>query len=364
MQAIAPEISAMKKALIIRPGAIGDVILTTPFIRALKKANPGLQIDYLAAPFPAKALLGNPYLSRVIVFDKNELKKGGPFATIINTLKYYLYLRKQRYDVVFDLFGNMRTAVIALFTGARHRIGFTFRVRKHLYTIKVKPDPKPKYNVWYHLDLLKALQVPDDGDRTDFVVSPESEKKAAEFFRAFNPEGRPVIGLNPSGTWPTKRWPLKRFAELAIMLSVDMPQYLMLVLWGPGEKEQAAEIVKLSGLNGKIAIAPETSLNEMAAVISSLKVLVTNDGGPKHIASARGVPTVTVFGPTNSRSWNEENDPAHPAVTSKESCAPCDRTQCEDYGIKCMESIKAEEVLEKLKKVIEFIDKGEQHGRA
>ncbi len=353
-----PDIREVKKILVIRPGAIGDVILTTPFVRALKKSNPNIEIDYIAAPFPAKALEGNPYINRVIVFDKNELKKGGPFATIINTIRFYMSLRKQNYDVVFDLFGNMRTAVMSFFTGSKHRVGFTFRIRKYLYTVKVKPDSVPKYNVWYHMDLLKALNIPDDGDSTDFFISPESDNKAREFMKVFNPELKPVIGLNPSGTWPTKRWPLKRFAELAVMISKELPEYRMLVFWGPGEEEYAGEIVRLSGIKDRIGVIPRTSLNEMAAILKRLEVLITNDGGPKHIASALKVPTITLFGPTNSNSWNEKNDLLHPAVVSPEKCAPCDKISCEEFGTRCMENITASDVMNKLIEIRKVIAGG------
>jgi len=342
------ELSKIKKVLIIRPGAIGDVLLTTPFIRALKKALPEAVIDYAAAPFPAKILEGNPYLSNVIVFDKNKYKDAGFIGKNINDLKFYLSLAKNKYDLVFDLFGNLRSALMAFFSGARYRAGFTFRVRKHLYNIKVKPAQDPMYNVHYHTQLLTAIGIPEDGEELDFII-PESEKaKAAQFINTVK-SGGPVIGINPSGTWPTKRWPEEKFGELAGLILNGIKGSSVIVLWGPGEQHMAEKVLKNCPVKQGIIIAPQTSLKELAALIGQMDVLVTNDGAPKHIAVAVKTPAVTVFGPTNSISWNPRDNPYYPAVASALSCAPCDKTQCPDRDIECMKKISAADVFEAVK---------------
>lgn len=344
------DLSKIKKVLIIRPGAIGDVLLTTPFIRALKKALPGAVIDYVAAPFPAKILEGNPYLSNVIVFDKNRYKNENFIVKNINDLKFYSSLAKNKYDLVFDLFGNLRSALMAFLSGARYRVGFTFRVRKYLYNIKVKPAQDPMYNVHYHTQLLAAVGIPEDGEELDFKISESEKDKAGQFINTIK-NGGPVIGLNPSGTWPTKRWPEEKFGELAGLILDGIKQSCVIVLWGPGEQHMAEKVLKNCPVKQGIIMAPQTSLKELAALIGQMDVLVTNDGAPKHISVAMKTPTVTIFGPTNSISWNPCNSPYYPAVVSALNCAPCDKTQCPDKDIECMKKISAAEVFEAVKKL-------------
>jgi lipopolysaccharide heptosyltransferase II len=347
------DLKKVKKVLIIRPGAIGDVLLTTASVRALKKACPDAVIDYLVAPFASKVLEGNPNISRLILFEKNRLKKAPLFVRIIEDFRFYMSLRKGGYDLVFDLFGNLRTALMSFFTGAADRVGFTFRGRKYFYTIKVKPDSNPKYNVYYHLDLFGAVGIPPDGGLLDLIIGQKDRDAVAGFIAKVKGTG-PVIGLNPSGTWATKRWPVKKFAALGNIILERMPDARLVIIWGPGERHMAEEIFKGidAGKQGGVFIAPETTIKQSGALISLFDVMVTNDGAPKHIAVAVGTPTVTIFGPTNNVSWNASGDPLHTAVVSRETCAPCDKTACPEYNIKCMNNIKEEEVFEAVKKIL------------
>ncbi|HRU39421.1 MAG TPA: glycosyltransferase family 9 protein, partial [Candidatus Goldiibacteriota bacterium] len=185
-----PDLKNVRRVLIIRTRAIGDVILTTPFIRAVKKAMPQAEIDYLVEPFAEPALRGNPNLSNIFTIKrqaikkdppnvrqlrKNELKKRGFFAKMIQTADLYRTLISRKYDIVFDLWGNLRTAFLAFITGAKTRVGFNFRGRKYFYNFRVEPDIRPKYNVYYHMDLLKPLGIPEDGPQTEFFTSQEDE---------------------------------------------------------------------------------------------------------------------------------------------------------------------------------------------
>lgn len=363
------DLSKVKKVLIIRPRAIGDVVLTTPFIRALRKALPQAQIDYVVEPFASKALEGNPHLNNIYVFDrhkmkkepaniraikKNTLKKTGPFAKMVNNIIFYIKLRAQRYDLTFDLWGNLRTALMSFLTGARYRVGFTFRGRKYFYNYRVEPDPQAKYNAWYHMDLLKAAGIPDDGQQTEFYLDAAAEKFASEFYeQAGVKPWEKVIGLNGAGSWATKRWPEKKLSAVCAMILEKIPGSRVLVLWGPGEKEMAQAIIDgATSQKGRVLLAPQTDLKQLGAVLKRLDGLVTNDGGPGHIAVALGVPSVTVFGPTNYKSWAPAGDPLHSVVFSKVACAPCDKMECPEKGIICMESVSETEVFAALQDLL------------
>jgi ADP-heptose:LPS heptosyltransferase len=365
------DLTKVRRILIIRARAIGDVILTTPFIRAIKKALPNAEIDFLVEPFAEPALRGNPYLHNIIIFKryspekelpavkfmrKNELKNDGFFVKIIDTVKFYMMLRDRKYDLVFDLWGNLRTALLGFLTGARYRAGFNFRGRKYFYNIRVEPDVPPKYNVYYHMDLLKPLGIPEDGEQTDFFTGKEDEKYASDFLDSTGVNDKDkLVGVNAMGSWATKRWPPEKFSALADAIMSEYKDVRIILIWGPGELDSTQKIkdgVKTD--KTRVFMAPETSIKQMGALIAGLGLLVTNDGAPKHIAVAVGTPSVTVYGPTNYRSWGPAANPAHAAVYSRLDCAPCDKMDCGDRAIECMKKVEVSEVFEAVKKVMAY----------
>lgn len=365
--------AAIRRILIIKPRAIGDVILTTPFIRALKKNMPQAKIDFMIEPFAAPVIEGNPNINKIILMHrhknpakelaavrnmrKNELKKQNPFVRMIEAVLFHLKLRAGNYDLVFDLWGNMRTAIAAWLSGAPHRVGFDFRGRKYFYSLAVKRDITPKYNALFQMDLLKAAGIQDDGVRTEIFTSTEDEKFAESFFSDFAGKA-PFIGINALGSWPAKRWPAEKFAETAGLFVRRKTGCRIFMIWGPGEKEHALKTVSLMGKAGeKAALIPETSIKQLAALIKRMDIVITNDGGPKHIAAAVGVPTVTVFGPTNYMNWGPQGDPLHGSLSAGVKCSPCEKLECPYGTMECMEKVSAEDVYSAADKILNEVEK-------
>ncbi|HDQ25323.1 MAG TPA: lipopolysaccharide heptosyltransferase family protein, partial [bacterium] len=250
-----PDMKRVKKILVIRPRAIGDVVLTTPFLRALRKAAPQAVIDYVVEPFVEPSLRGNPNINGILIVKrhnikkepefvrgmrKNELKKSAPFVKIAEAVRFYREIITGRYEVVFDLWGNLRTAIMSFLTGAGYRAGFKRRGRAFFYNIKVSPDINPKYNVFYHMDILKPFGIEPDGEETEFYTSKEDEDFADSYINSLGlPEDRLFICLNPLGTWETKRWPENKFAALGDMILEGRKNGFIFINWGPGEKHHA-----------------------------------------------------------------------------------------------------------------------------
>src|ERR1035437_891059 len=334
------DISGIKRALIIRHRAIGDIILVTPFIRALKKAIPGAEVDVVIEPMGIEVLQGNPYLNRAIILERNRLKKAPLFVRIKDTFRFYKDLMDRKYTIVFDLWGNLRTALMCFLTGAKYRVGFNFRGRKYFYNTVVEPDVPPKYNVFYHMDLLKAIGIKDDGGKTDFYVGDEDLKFADDFYGKIGrlPKDT-VIGLNGAGSWITKRWPEYKFALLADSIVRSLKNIKVVIIWGPGEKAMAEKIYSQMKEDKKdVFLAPDTNLKQLGAIMLGMHVFVSNDGAPNHMAAALDVPSLTVFGPTNYRSWVPAGNSRHMEVHSSLKCAPCDAMEC-PTDIECMNGI-------------------------
>ena len=361
-----PDLTKVKRVLIIRARAIGDVILTTPMIRAIRKALPDAEIDFMVEPFAAPALEGNPYISNIILLKRHKMKKELPsvrkllkpedysfLARFGETIGLYSLIMGRKYDVVFDLWGNLRTAMLTFFSGAKYRAGFNYRVRKYFYNLRFSPDIKTKYNVYYHMDLLKTAGIPEDGGKTDFFIFPEDEKFADDYLKSVGAQaGGKIIGINGMGSWFTKRWQTEKFAGLIDALVKKDKNYCFIITWGPGEKELAEKIFTTVKENkNNVMLAPDTSIKQLGALIKKFDLLVTNDGAPKHIAVAVGTPTLTIFGPTNYKAWGPSDNPLHLEVHSADKCAPCEKMSCDNFI--CMENISVEEVLEKSLRLLE-----------
>ncbi len=362
------DLKKIKKILIIRPRAIGDVILTTPFIRAIKKSIPDAKIDYLLEPFVAPVLYDNPYINKILVFNRQLPKKELPAVKKMrenelqnirnsvlvfnNNTDMFFYFNKQKYDIVFDLWGNLRTILICLFSGAKYRVGFVYKLRKFFYNIPVVADIVPKYNVYYYLDLLKPLDIKNNDAQTEIYYSKQDEQHISDFMSLLGKENSKIIGINPMGSWITKRWPEYKFIELIREILTEIPDAKIVLIWGPGEYESVSKIKDSFPDEKRIFIAPETNINQLAALIKKLDVLVTNDGAPKHIAVAVGTKTLTIYGPTNYKSWGPADDSRHLYIFSGINCAPCDKMKCPDRNIECMSDIKVSDVFEKMKILI------------
>lgn len=353
-----PDLKKVKRVLIIRARAIGDVILTTPMIRAIRKALPDAEIDYLVEPFAEPALSGNPNLTNIVLFKRHDpkrelpsvtsaIKKAAPknFGGFGWTIRLYAFLIARKYDLVFDLWGNLRTSLLSFLTGAKYRAGFNFRGRKYFYNLRFEPDIKTKYNVYYHMDLLKTAGIPEDGEQTEFYTSAEDDKFAMDFTAKTGTAGK-LIGISAVGSWKTKRWPPEKFSALINEMIKKDPKNRFVIFWGPGEKPLAESVVSAVKEEKKnIFLPPETTVKQMAAIMKKLDLLVTNDGAAQHIAVALGTPALTIYGPTNYKAWGPSSNPKHLEVHSLDKCAPCDKMACDNFI--CMDNIIVEDVLEK-----------------
>ena len=304
----------VNKILIIKPQAIGDVLLSTPVIENMRHHFPDAEINFLTQSYCREVLEGNPYLNRVLTYD---IGHGDSSYCLIRNI------HKQNYDLVLDLFGNPRTAIIVFNSDARYRVGFRFKWRALAYNIKVKPRSSEVHNIEFNLDAVRALGLEVISDKPKFYLNGVHMEFAEEFFTKSDLAGKQVIGFNPSGTWPTKVWSEEKWSELGRMFSKDSR---ILLFWGyDKEKELAERIQKAIGKSA--VLIPEVNLKYMAALIKKCRLFVTNDTGPMHIAWVSGANTAAIFGPTNS---NLQGPLSKNSVIIKNeplSCLCCNLTQ-------------------------------------
>jgi lipopolysaccharide heptosyltransferase I len=276
--------------LIVRLGALGDVIHAVPAAAALRRAYPDARIDWLvdARHRPAVDLV--TVVDRAVVLERSNPP---------GWLDVVRRMRATTYDAAIDLQGLLKSAILARSSGAARVIGFSIwhlreKTARPFYT---ETDRRSRLEadhvVLKNLRLLSALGVHDE--RVEFPLA-DVESPALRAVRTAAGEGQPFALINPGAAWPNKRWPAERFGEVAAFIR-EIRGLLSFVLWGPGEEGLAGAVVDASG--GAARIAPRTGIADLLALCRSASLMVSGDTGPLHIAAAAGTPIVAIFGPTD-----------------------------------------------------------------
>lgn len=330
--------AGINRILVIKLRAVGDVLLSTIVLRSLRAYFPEAQIDFCTEP-PARDIVArNPDLSRVILYDR---RKAG-------ALHYIQAVRRGGYDLVFDLFGNPRSALLTRLSGAPVRVGYDFRGRRYAYTHVVAPRGDRVHNTQFNLDALEALGIPIVDRTIPFYYAPEDERYVAEILGEFFPDGRPFVGLNIGAGGYTRRWPLERYAELADRL-VEKFGVGILLPWGPGQLPEVEEVKGLMAQEG--VIPPPTTLPQLGVLLKKCAFVVTNDTGPMHIAAVVGTPVLAIYGPTNPLLQGPYGE-GHLVVRREGlDCLGCNLTSC-PIGHPCMKELSVETVLEGAERLI------------
>jgi lipopolysaccharide heptosyltransferase II len=340
MKMIQLEHSNINRILVIKPRAIGDVLLSTSVLPGLRREFPNAQIDFLVEKFAAPVLDDNPFLDNVISFDTKSQ----------SSLSIIMQVRKNKYDLVIDLFANPRTAIITMFSGAKFRVGYPFKWRRLAYNILVPPRNDEHHNMEFNLDALRKIGIPAQSTLPLFRLNDGAKDFANEFIKGHQLSREKFITINVGGGWEIKRWKADKFVELCRMIKENL-HFEVVVLYGPSEAASAEEISRKSN----IILAPQTSLHEMGAIMKESLLLVTNDSGPMHIAAALDVPTLAIFGPTNPRAQGPCGNISEIVRNEKLICLECNLTKC-PIGNPCMKELEAGIVFDKLLKLISKIE--------
>lgn len=287
----------MNRILIVRLGALGDVVHAIPVAAALRRRFPSATIDWLVSAKHAEILGLVTAIDRAICVDDRDGSAGG-----LSIREAIGELRRTRYDVVLDLQGLIKSAALARLSGAPRVIGFAARYAREglarlFYTESHDPgrgglyDPREtRHVVAINLGLLQRLGI--DEPQPEFPLA-MVESAVAQWARDAS-RGHYAL-LNPGAAWPNKRWPPDRFGRIAVDLR-GRHRLTSVVLWGPGEEALAQAVVDSAG--GAAVLSPKTTIADLVALARGAAVMVSGDTGPTHIAAAVGTPLVGIYGPT------------------------------------------------------------------
>lgn len=327
----------MNNFLIVRLGALGDVVHAIPFAAALRHEFPHARIDWIVEPRYMPLLELVQGIDRRIPIDPRWFMRGAERSRLLRTLRE---LRRVQYDYAFDLQGLVKSAVLARAVRPRRLVGFP---RHHLreplarmfYT--VTPDPGAATHVIYkNLALLDAVGAQDR--RVQFPLSIPPSETVDSVRQRFAPEG--FVLINPGAAWPNKRWPAACFGAVAASIRHTYGMR-SLVLWGPGEKDLAHQVADASAGAGEVS--PPTGVAEIAGIARAARLMISGDTGPMHIAAAVGTPLVTLFGPTRP----DRNGPwalYDIALSRVDQCSCVYERRCR-RDVPCIADIGVDEVL-------------------
>lgn len=328
--------------LVVKLATIGDLLLATPALRALRETYPQARIDLLVTPASAGLLDGWEVIDRVIVLDKylfdypQQLLKHP--ANLKRLQPLWRDLRGGTYDAVVLMhhltlfFGRLKHRFLMRATGARWRVGLD---NGHGWFLNARVEDGgfgAMHEADYNLALAAAIGASTNNKRLELPISDEERRQARErVFGETAPEDvvRPIIAMHPgSGGYSTaRRWSPERFAQLADMLYRDTGGQLLLV-GGPEEATLHSQILSMmqSAMPAR-SLAGKGSIKATAAALELADLFIGNDAGPMHLAAAVGTPTVAIFGLSNSQAWGPYtgNVPGRRAIVAKLDlpCMPC-----------------------------------------
>jgi ADP-heptose:LPS heptosyltransferase len=290
--------------LIMKLCCVGDVLFTTPAVRALRQGFPKAHLAYMVGSWSKGAIEDNPHLDQIITYNAPE-HSSQRLPAYVRTLSCLLELRHRKFDLAVIFHRASFAGLFARLAGIPRRIGLDYGGRGRHLTRRVTFD-SGKHEVDRYLDVVTALGCEPAGAQTEMRVTKENEKSARELLQAHGvkPKDRIVAvlaggGENPGTSMPTKRWAADRFARL-IDEMVRRFQVKVLLVGGPGDEEVVSTVVSQIRSQA-VNLVGKTTFKQLAAVLRRCRLFIGGDSGPLHIAAAVGTPTVGIFGPSDPR---------------------------------------------------------------
>ena len=348
--------------LLVRLRLIGDVVFTTPIVRALRRHIPGARLTYLVEPAAAPVLQNNPHLDALIVAPRRH-----GLARVMDDVAMARDLRRRQFDVAIDLHGGPRSSWLTWASGAPRRIGYAMPGRAWMYTDRIQrpPDLGSSHSVENQWALLRALRIdppnPAD-DPVEMAVDAAATGRVDERLRAAGVSAaHPLVVLHVSAGNPFRRWPEASFVSLITMLIRRDSSRRIIITSGPSDAAAARRVttearVLLGAHAGALPDAGDFDLAELRALIARASVYIGGDSGPAHIAATTTTPIVELLGPTlagRSRPWRDPRWYSETIDVGELPCRPCNQRHCTPGDFRCLTGIEPEQVAAAVERAVQ-----------
>jgi lipopolysaccharide heptosyltransferase II len=354
--------------LLVRLRLIGDVVFTTPAIRALRRRYPDARLAYVVEEESAAVVGRNPYLDDVIV--ARSPRAPGRLRADFRLIQR---LRRARYDLAIDFHGGPRSSMLTWASGAPTRIGYEVTGRSWMYTIRV-PRPRAlraRHSVESQWDVLRPLGIAPPHRETDATEMPEDPVARVAVERRLSATGidstHPIVIVHVSAGNPFRRWPAESFVDLICRLVSADRSRRVIVTSGPSDAAAASRIAGEAkarldpSAKAGVVQCGEFDLAELRSLIGRSALYIGGDSGPLHVAGTTGVPIVGLYGPTlpvRSQPYRNPVFISEAVEVEGLSCRPCDQRRCQPGDFRCLTRISAESVAAAAERAIHV---GEDH---
>ena len=340
--------SRVERVLVVRLRSIGDTVLATPSLRALRRFLPGARIDVLLEDWVAPLLEGSAEVDRVVTVRRKSQS---------SRLAVARRLRAEGYDVAYNLHGGSTAALLVRASGARHRVGYADYSYASLHNHAAPPSARlwgraKTHSAEQQLALLGWTGVPvTDRPASRLAVLPEASATVARRLReeAGLGDGRAFALVHPAAAFETKTWAAENFARVVEHLAAR--GLAVVAVAAPGEASVIDEVRARSA--SPLAGFTDLTLPELTALAARSTVFVGNDSGVAHVAAAVGAPQGVVFGSSNVAHWSPWSEAPAEVVREEMACAPCAGYTCAEFGApECIRRVPVARVVAALDRVL------------
>ena len=333
----------MKRILVVGVNWLGDSLLTTPAFKAVKKKFPDSYLGVVVVERVKGVFEGNPYIDEVIVFDERGQQKG-----FFAKLKFIQLLRKKKFDMVFLIHRSFTRAFICFLAGIDLRIGYRRLKNSFILNKKIEPPKGLLHRQDHYLYLFEKFGIVIEDRLPSFFIPEDTRERIEKDLEPLKREHTFLIGINPSANWALKRWPGKYFADLADSLVKDFNAAIIFI----GTKAQGTVIeeIRAKMSQDSFNFCGKTSLKELGALMQNLKLFISNDSGPAHLAASLEVNTLVIFGPTSAKATAPRGRAVKVIKKDVDCQIPCYKLDCQDNV--CLKDLSVGEVYSQTKNIL------------
>ena len=351
----------MKNILIVNPFGIGDVLFTTPLLKAIKTSLPEAKIGFLCNRRVYPLIKDIPFIDWVFVYERDEMediRRRSLLLWLRAHRKLIGEIREKRFDAAIDLSLNTKFGAFLWLAGIKKRIGYDYKKRGKFLNYKIPLEGyREKHIIEYHLELLRFANIKPAVFPMEINIPEKDAVWASRFLDSCGIKNGKFICLAPGGGESfgkeayRKLWPKEKFIELCCVIEKQIPDYKIGVVLGPKERGLS------EGFPPSVVIFPYMPLEKVAATISLCSLFISNDNGLMRIANSLGRKIVVLFGPTSEKVYSPypPDSQKHIVITKDVPCRPCYQNfrlpPC-PYNLRCLREISAEEVFEAVKKLL------------
>jgi len=334
----------MERILIVNVNWRGDVLFSTPFIRAIREKYPDAFIASLVVPRCLALLKDNPHLSEVIVFDEK-----GEHAGLLGKIKLIKLLRSKHFETAFLLHRSLTRTLLCWAAGIPARIGYYTKKRAAFLTQRIDSGTEQLHKVEYFLNIGRPLGIETENKDYELFITPQDRDYIDNLLREHGLKMNDfLVVINPGGNWDLKRWPKENFAQTADRL-IENHRAKVIITGAAGDERLAQDIASLMN-NTPLILCGRTTLGQLAALMAKVSLVISNDSGPMHIALSQKTKVICLFGPTAPEITGPYGKGNYLVIQKDVGCPrPCYQLDCSDN--RCMKTISVDDILEAIQRI-------------